>query len=416
VEEHARQDQTRSSPTTNPRNGVLMSEDGGETWTEHGDIRITHENISLWDDTIAVPKAADLPVLEGVEFHVIKPYEFHQDGYRFLHGVALAWHKGRLYASFGHNKGGENTDTEQARFRISEDDGRTWSDIRTIDAGKEPGIGVSHGVFLSHEGRLWSFHGAYSSIMENVHTRAYTLDESTGVWQPCGTVVENGFWPMTEPVKMDDGNWMMPGIRVGDGNPAAVAISDGDNLTKWDLVVVPRAGGLGSMWGESSVIVDGACVVNISRYGEKAQALAAMSRDYGRTWMPMIESDLPMVTSKPCAGTLSTGQRYLIATTTADTGKRRAPLTIAISRPGEQRFSQVFVIRHAEFPQGPGESHRNASLAYPYAIEHDGKLYVGYSNNGGNVGRTGKGRELWNNNSAELAIIPLKALSVEEVP
>jgi hypothetical protein len=221
---------------------------------------------------------------------------------------------------------------------------------------------------------------------------------------------------MTEPVKMDNGNWLMPGIRVGDGNPAAVAISEGGDLKKWDLVVIPRAGGLGSMWGESSVIVDGACVVNISRYGEKAQALAAMSRDYGRTWTPMSETDLPMVTSKPCAGTLSTGQRYLIATTTADTGKRRAPLTIAVSSPGEERFSKVFVIRHAEFPQGPGESHANASLAYPYAIEHDGKLYVGYSNNGGNVGRTGKGRELWNNNSAELAIVPLEALRVEEDP
>src|SRR6202000_562180 len=26
---------------TNPRNGILMSSDGGQTWTEHGDIRLT---------------------------------------------------------------------------------------------------------------------------------------------------------------------------------------------------------------------------------------------------------------------------------------------------------------------------------------------------------------------------------------
>ena len=63
-------------------------------------------------------------------------------------------------------------------------------------------------------------------------------------------------------------------------------------------------------------------------------------------------------------------------------------------------FSKVFVIRHAEFPGGPGESHPNAALSYPCATEHDGKLYVGYSNSGGNVGRQGTGRELWNNNSA----------------
>ena len=34
----------RFSPPTNPRNGVLMSEDGGKTWTEHGDIRLTEDD------------------------------------------------------------------------------------------------------------------------------------------------------------------------------------------------------------------------------------------------------------------------------------------------------------------------------------------------------------------------------------
>jgi hypothetical protein len=64
----------------------------------------------LWSGD-PLQKAADTPVLKDVSFRVIKPYEFQTDGYRFLHGVALAFHKGNLYASFGHNKGGENTDS-----------------------------------------------------------------------------------------------------------------------------------------------------------------------------------------------------------------------------------------------------------------------------------------------------------------
>ncbi|MDG2385108.1 MAG: exo-alpha-sialidase [Pirellulaceae bacterium] len=371
------------------------------------------DGISLWGDSNAVPKVAELAGVEGTEFFVIKPYEFHRDGYRFLHGVALAWHQGKLYASFGHNQGGENTDTEEARFMVSEDEGRNWSRVRTMDAGKAL-HGVSHGVFLSCQGKLWAFHAAYSGILKGVHTRAYLLDELTGKWQSLGTVIEGGFWPMTEPVKMGDGNWIMPGMRVGNGTPAAVAISHGDDLKKWDLVVIPRSNHLGTMWGESTVIVDGANVVNIARYGQKARALAARSGDYGRTWTSMTETDLPMVTSKPCAGTLSTGQRYLIGTTTADSGKRRSPLTIAVTQPGEMKFSKVFVIRDANFPTGPGESHPDASLAYPYAIEHEGKLYIGYSNNGANVGRVGKGRSLWNNNSAELAVIPIGSLDAGE--
>ncbi len=364
------------------------------------------EPMPLWDERVPLLKAAELPVLTDVSFSVIKPYEFGKDGYRFLHGVALCFHKGLLYASFGHNQGGENTDTEEARFCVSQDAGRTWGEVHTIDAGEGP-VGVSHGAFLSHNGTLWAFHGAYTGTMKGVHTRAYVLDEATQQWQPKGTVIESGFWPMQEPRKMDDGNWIMAGLQVGGGDPAVVAISHGEDFTRWDVVPIPQAAGLQKMWGESTVIVNGREITSLSRYGEKAEALVATSKDYGRTWSEMRPGNLPMATSKPIAGTLSSGQRYLICTTTADSGKRRSPLTIALSRPGETLFSKIFVIRHAEFPGGPGESHPKAALSYPYAQEHEGKLYIGYSNSGGSAGRIGTGRELWNNNSAELAIIPI---------
>ena len=154
------------------------------------------------------------------------------------------------------------------------------------------------------------------------------------------------------------------------------------------------------MWGESSLIVDGPKVLNIARYGAKAQALISQSTDHGRTWTVMGESNLPMATSKPCAGLLSTGQRYLICTTAANNGGRRSPLTIALSKPGEAVLCRVFVIRHAESASG-GESAPRLSLSYPCATEYEGKLYVGYSNNGGRKG---------NLNSAELAVIPIERL------
>jgi len=355
----------------------------------------------------SMPWSAEIPVLEGVEFQVIKEYEPRVDGYRFLHGVGLAWHKGRLYASFGHNKGPENTGTEEARGRFSTDGGKTWSEVFTIESGRD-NRAVSHGVFLSHEGTLWAFQGAFYNIMERIHTRAYTLDEATGQWQAKGVVVDGGFWPMQEPLKMDDGNWIMAGFA---GGLPGVAVSHGDDLTQWDLVVIPKDPSVGTIWGESTVIVQGNRIINVSRYGEQAVALVAVSEDYGRTWTPSKPSNLPMATSKPYTGTLSTGQHYLICTTTADSGGRRYPLTIALTRPGETEFSQIFRIRDAEH-EGPGESHPRAALAYPYAVEHEGHLYVGYSNSGGGAGREGSGRELWNNNSAELAVIPIASLAV----
>jgi hypothetical protein len=360
--------------------------------------------ITLWTGPV-LSKTSEAEVLKGVQFHVIKKYERKADGYGFLHGVALAWHKGKLYASFGHNKGSENTLTEEGRYCVSEDGGKTWSTVRTIDVGiGDDDLAVSHGVFLSRGETLWAFLGSFHGFRKRVHTRAYTLNEETGQWQGQGTVVRDGFWPMTEPVKMDDGNWIMPGLIVGQGNPAAVAISAGDDLKKWKTVIIPRGAGVRNMWGESSIFVDGPRVTNIARYGGKALALAASSTDYGRSWTPSTESNLPMAASKPCSGVLSNGQRYLICSTTADGENRRSPLTIAVSKPGENTFSKVFVIRHAVFEDGPGESDPGGALSYPNAIEYQGNLFVGYSNNGERHG---------NNNSAELAVIPIGKFAVK---
>ncbi|MFN7565291.1 MAG: LamG-like jellyroll fold domain-containing protein [Prosthecobacter sp.] len=358
----------------------------------------------LWDASQRLAEAKDLPVLEDVDFHVIKKWDKEADGYTFLHGVGLCWHKGKLYASIGHNKGEENTVTEEAQYRVSGDGGRTWSELRVIDAGEEKDLAVSHGVSVSHGGKLWAFHGAYYNHMERIHTRAYSLDEATGEWVKHGVVIENGFWALNQPVKMRDGNWIMPGISAGPYSnngvfPAAVAISHGDDFTNWDFVGIPVHEGI-RLWGESSIIVDGPNVLNIARYGGKALALISKSTDYGRTWTTMGESNLPMTTSKPAAGMLSNGRRYLVCTNAANNGGRRAPLTIAISEPGKEVLSKVFVMRHAEH-SGPGESHPKASLSYPCATEHDGKLYIGFSNSGGRGG---------NHNSAEMAVIPLEKL------
>ena len=363
----------------------------------------------LWNEESVLPEAGEIPLLSDVQFHVIKKWDREADGYRFLHGVGLAWHAGKLYASIGHNRGAENTVSEEAQFRVSDDAGQTWGPLRAIDEGEEENLAVSHGVFLAHEGTLWAFHGAYYGKLQRVHTRAYRLDATTGEWQKLGVVLEDGFWPMNQPVKMTDGNWIMPGFAARRDSkdrvsPAAVAVSEGDDLTRWEFREIPVSEGIDRMWGESAIWIDDADVYNIARYGSQPVALVATSRDYGRTWSPSRLSNLPMTTSKPAAGVLSNGQRYLVCTTATNNGERRSPLTIAVSRPGENQFSQVFVIRHCMNPGQPGESAEELRLSYPYAIEHAGKLYVGYSNDGGRGS---------NQNSAELAVIPVASLAVE---
>lgn len=362
--------------------------------------------LPLWDDAQEVPKAAELPLVQGAEFHVLKQKRPDDDGCRWTLGVGLAWHKGKLYASYGFNKGSENTPTEEAHVRVSRDGGKTWDKPIVVDAG-EGNLGVSHGVFLSHGGRLWAFMGAFYDNRQRTHTRAYRLNETSGQWEPHGVVIDRGFWPMQEPQQMADGNWIMAGFRVASGfgqagNLPAVAISKGKDFTKWDLVVIPAAPNLGSnLWGESTVIVESRRILNIARYGKKAIALLSVSEDHGRNWTPAAPSNLPMATSKPYAGTLSTGQPYLVCTTTADTGGARSPLTIAVGKPGESVFSKVFLIRTSVFEGTPGVSDPKADFSYPYAVEHEGKLYIGYTHK--------------SHVANELAVIPINQLRADDV-
>ena len=51
-----------------------------------------------------------------------------------------------------------------------------------MDPG-EDNLAVSHGGFLSHEGRLWAFMGAFDDPFQRTHTRAYLRDEESGEWQ-----------------------------------------------------------------------------------------------------------------------------------------------------------------------------------------------------------------------------------------
>jgi hypothetical protein len=350
----------------------------------------------LWDERVPLLNAAELPVLEDVAFHVIKNRRPDTDDCKWTLGVGLAWHKSQLFASYGFNKGEENTPTEEAHVRISNNGGQTWGKPVIMDSG-EGNLGVSHGVFLSHNNNLWAFMGAFYDKFQRTHTRAYLLDEATGQWQAKGVVLDGGFWPMQEPQKMDNGNWIMAGANIGDRNPAAVAISQGDDFTRWKKIIIPVSKKL-NMWGESTVIINGNRITNISRYGAQPIALIATSEDFGRTWSTMLPSNLPMATSKPYAGTLSTGQRYLVCTTTADSRGKRSPLTIAVSKPGESVFSKVFVIRHSVYPNGPGVSDPRADFSYPYAIEHDGKLYVGYTHK--------------SHAANELAVIPIGKLQL----
>lgn len=353
---------------------------------------VTVETYRIWDGDLP-PAEADLPFVAGTRYVTIKKREPEKDGFKWLHGVAVAPYRGTLFATWGENQGAENTVTEINRGSRSRDGGLTWSAPEVIGPGSAE-EGNSHGVFLEHQDKLWCFMARFGNgkgQFPGLGMDAYTLDAAANTWQRQGLVAP-GIWPLKAPEKLADGNWFVPGC---DENwRAAVAISHGDDLTQWDAIKLP-VGGL--VHTEATAWVDGAEIVAILRNQAPLQegpvrAAVSVSRDYGRTWTESVESNFPMVTSKPFAGVLSTGQRFLVANVCRANSNSRNCLAIAVGRPGEKTLCRMW-----RLDAGMG-------LSYPDACEHDGKLYVAYSWTEASGG---------NQNSAKLAILPVASLAVD---
>ena len=349
---------------------------------------------NIWKSEAVLPKVSELTKLKA-ERITIKPFEPETDGYIFLHGVALAKFKGKLYCAWAHNKVQENSGDEEVNYAVSNDNGKTWSGCITGNMNPEKGIAVSHGVFLTQGESMYFFAPQFIGQLgaEMMRMGAYVFDESEDKFRYLGVVLDERFWPMCEPILLENGNYIIPGIYVASDywspdNTAAVAISHGADIMHWDMVKVKPAAGV-KVWGECTLTVDGShCQMYCREHSEKFVALYAESFDFGTTWSELDISDLPMIESKPYAGTLSTGQRYLICSC-AKGIKERNPLTIALAEKGEEQFSKIYTIESS------------AILSYPYAIETDGKLYVAYSST----------TEGYNRNSAELSIIDIANLT-----
>lgn len=348
---------------------------------------------NVWKKECCMPKVSELKTVKS-EHVTIKPFEPEKDGYVFLHGVALVKFKGRMYCAWAHNKVRENSDDEEVNYAVSDDGGKTWSDCIKGNMNPENGAAVSHGVFLIHKEELYFFAPQYKGQLgaETMKMNVYVFDEENKKFRYIDVAMNERFWPMCEPTLMENGSYIMPGIYVASDymapdNAAAVAISHGSDILHWDMVKIERAEDV-RVWGECAITVDGNhCKMYCREHSGKLKALYSESFDFGNTWSEMNLSNLPMIDSKPYAGTLSTGQHYFICSCAKDISERN-PLTIALTEKGEDKFSKIYIIDSGKV------------LSYPYAIESDNKLYVAYSSSA----------KLDNRNSAELAIINIEDL------
>ena len=372
----------------------------------------------IWDTEVPFPDVkyiSEPDVLTQVSVCKAKKGEWH-----YLHEATIQQHNGKFYVAFANGRTHETGDFDEVIRGCVSTDGISWSEPQTWV--EPPVVGANsynQPRLFSHGGVLYGFFVCWD---ENhcPSTEVFTLDEESGRWihHPGSSIPM--FLPFCTPQLMEDGNWILGGENHWDDS--AVAISEGDNLTRWKMVKIPRDENCHIKYPESAVInLGGGHLINFCRPSngiDPTQPLFRMetapvseSFDFGKTWSRLTYSNFPLANSQPFAGVFSTGQRYLI---TNSLEEERALLTIAVTEPGGRLFKKLYKIRHQQWPSRRlfggfgGEAYANiipcngvgtaTEWSYPCATEYDGKLYVVYS----------QGKE-----DCALSIIPTDALKAD---
>ncbi|MBO5700843.1 MAG: exo-alpha-sialidase [Clostridia bacterium] len=329
---------------------------------------------NIWNKSIPFPDFSQIETIRGAKY--ITVHTAREDGYHFSLGAAIIKHKGILRVSFSNSWRKENDDLTILAEKYSTDSGNTWHD--NIIAKNESGLGRSHGVYFEKDGELYVFCpvAEFDRIdrYPGLKTEAYKLC-GRGEYESLGVVLPGDFWPMCEPIVLNDGKLLMAGLET-DQAQAAVALCGGEDITKWEMKIIPNPNQF-KYWGETTVIAYPDRLIAFVRGSNGiGSILVSESRDGGNSWSGLEESDFPIANSKMYGGTLSNGLKYL-AFNIKDRGYRDT-LALAI---GKDSFEKLYLLRDGF--DAPPRFRKQNMWCYPYAFEdtETRTLYIAYSKN-----------------------------------
>lgn len=368
----------------------------------------------LWDSNTPIPDFKTID--EPATLTHTRVERAQQGGYHYLHESSLAFYNGKLYVVYANHPLGEiNKLDEVIRGNIAHGPdylkfgpAQNW-----IHAPMTGGCSFNHPLIATHQGKLWGFITRWAGYTkefinslesfgnicsdtplpgvknEEQGTEIFQYDEASNTWKPIGVNIPT-FLPFGSPLKLRNGNWLISGESRW--RESAVIISEGDDWTRWRLIIIPRGEGMTLRFPETAVIDQGDRLIAVCRPLGRGPAPASQSLDQGETWQPLQPSNYPIADSQPFGGTLSTGEHFLLSNHVTE---GRSLLTISLTSPGGRTFNRVLKIRHQQNPVRrvwgggtwrygkPDPAHtfvgKNTEWSYPYALEHEGKLYISYT-------------------------------------
>ena len=332
----------------------------------------------IWAPDVPLPDAEELP-LPGRITHIM--LHTADDDYAFLHESAIVHHGGEFYAAWNNSPREESERGTVVRWIRAEPDFSHRTPPAVLAPALDDETTIRESVqLLSTGGDLWAFVGKVHSQPRSPEIAGgamvvFRFDEVGARWEPLAEL--EGFHPLNRPQRAAGGYWIMGGQF--NLNQPRVALSDGDDLTRWQVVEIPSSAEQQLNFAETSLVVDGENVTAHVRSRIEA-VFVSQSRDGGRSWPHLAKANLPMSSSKTCAGRFSTGQRYLALNLHTTEMGRRDLLAVAVSAPDDPLLRKLVLLRRGPSPAAPGGSrYQSSQWSYPSVEEYDGNVHVTYS-------------------------------------
>ena len=379
------------------RKEILMPEKKSDAPTPtSAELAADRSLIPVWDPDVPFPSPRDMADLDVVTHVAIERAQ--PDGYHYLHEATIAWHRDHFSIGWANSRTMETSNHDELIRGCTSTDGLHWSELAIwLQPPRSGADSINRPLLFSHGDDLLGFCVGWHN--ERPTSELFILDDM-GKWQYYREACIPRFLPFCTPQRTAEGNWIIGGEHSR--YDAAVAISKGDDIMQWERVEIPRPDSIELLFPETAIIHRGDSLLAFCRPGKTPTAPVSESRDGGHTWTPLSLSNFPLSPSQPFAGRLSTGQNYLL-TNSLEEG--RALLSIAVTGPEGGLFRRIFKLRHQKWPArrpfgGLGDDSRvdmSTEWSYPGAIEHDGKLYITYT----------QGKQ-----DCLLSIVPIEALTI----
>lgn len=306
----------------------------------------------------------------------------------YAHHPSLAWFKGKLYAVFSNGRHGEDEPGQRIMLSVSEN----FTDWTEPVALLEPGMGnygqekiLTPGGITVVDGRLTIYYTENDNDGKSnrrIDPVLYAITSDDGITWSDPVNLSLKIFPCQRPLQLSNGRLLLT------GNTLVYYTDDSSGTGVWHRcrMGMPKYqdGAVtfdevkpslceGSLFEHENGTVF--CILRSTGKTYDGYLWQMQSNDGGISWSLPVKSMFTDSNSKSYFGSLPDGRYLYVGTPDNRKPADRHPLVLAISENGYD-FNRTYILSDDHYSQLYPGRWKGGDYGYPFAIVHDGYVYV----------------------------------------